>query len=927
MTGRIIKMNGTIIYEEDPNGNVIIDKRIEAALEDGDPNFIKDYDLPPEVEKKVIDVLNKENELGKGMPSNKAAIVANRIKAELRASKPKQVNVSKINNNYKVNENKSSIQETLTKGQKDIADLETSQNENYNNTNDDLSTIDSVNNTFNQSYSTDNTSMVNTPIKSGISDNVKKTDAEVKYATTLKKIAGDEKVHMSEPKPRPTIPIDKRVIINNAGLKPKPKAKLKRNPNTQQSFVKNTNTDKIKSKEMDLYIEPRDRANVSNDDVPVLDSDWVTDVFMLGKKDLDAVVKEAMFWTTAELKVTDTSLGGNISINNLPQFTRTADIRVLGKRTDREPVKIETITGNHGMGRYYSEKIDDNVVRCYMEFGVPEFNGVFSYLISAIDYKSAVVANSGRSPLAYNAGHLAGSVAFFAAFPVASLVIWLGSEIKDIVLGPGNFDFYYMKSTMPKYWSIVNSLVMMMSTELGMILPTFNTKSSNTLGTPLKINNEDLEYFRIFMPEAITKEGYIDIFAVVTRTQRAINKYLKKQYTDIKTDGKLSRLQDLLKEARESTIEKPDPYHEYWDIVKKAYNGPMYGKKDDKNKKQNGEPKIKKVAANPDGTYNKKDINFIQNTKKWLNNFLEATKANMYGGAEYAVFNVEYLGSSTMSVSNEVGDLELEGILKGIGGRARAIKFSGGGGLLGSLGNIISYATDVAVGALDGITLNMTGKLLTLLLGEGNLNLPLRWTDSSISLPTHTFKMKLVSPYGNPMSQLINIYIPLAAIMAGSLPLATGMSSYTSPFLCNLYVRGYQRINLGMITSLEISKGTTNLPFNKSWKPLGIDVTFTVTDFNKILALPVGQDLTSMMNIIYDDNNPLNRYIQSLCGRDLKTTTFLIPNLKLRLSRIVDSITVMSKPEYLGMKIGDILRPLGKIIPYHSEIGNYNTIY
>ena len=221
----------------------------------------------------------------------------------------------------------------------------------------------------------------------------------------------------------------------------------------------------------------------------------------------------------------------------------------------------------------------------------------------------------------------------------------------------------------------------------------------------------------------------------------------------------------------------------------------------------------------------------------------------------------------------------------------------------------------------------MTGKLLTMLLGDANLDLPLRWMDSHVTLPTHTFKMKLISPYGNAMSQLINIYIPLASIMAGALPLATGMSSYTSPFLCNMFVRGYQRITMGMITSLEITKGTSNLPFNKTWKPMAIDVTFTVTDFSKILALPVGQDLTSMANIIYDDNDPLNRYIQALCGRDLYTTTFTLPKFKLRLTRIIDSISVYSKPAYKGMVLGDTLRWVGYLSPFHVELPQYSNTY
>ena len=686
------------------------------------------------------------------------------------------------------------------------------------------------------------------------------------------------------------------------------------------------------------FLEPRNEYNVRNDDIGVKDSDWVTNVFMLGKKDLDVVVKDVMFWTSAEMKVVDTSLGGNYTVNNLPQFTRTADIRVMGHREDRQPVKIESVTGNHGMGRYYSEKIDDNSVKCYLSFGVPEFNGIFTYLTSAVNYQSAVVANSGRSPLAYKAGHLVGSFAFFAAFPIASLVYWVGSEIMDLVLGPGNFEFYYLKETMPKYWSIVNSLVMMMSTELGLVMPTFNTKkSSGTIGAPLKLSKEDMAYFHMFMPEAITEKGYLNIMAVITKTQRAVNKYLKEQYSTIKTNNSISNLKELQTEVAKQKFKKPTPYHKYWDDVKEKYDGPLYGKTPKKKKNTNTDTGTNTKTSGKDtkksnqtvkGLVKEKAAKFVQNTKKWKDNFIAAETASIDGGADSLILNVEYVGSSSMSVSNETGELEISGMLKGIGGKARAIRYSGAEGILGAVGDIAKYATDAAVGAIDGMTLNIPGKILTLLLGEANLALPKRWMDSSISVPTHTFKMKLVSPYGNPMSQLINIYIPLATIMAGALPLATGMSSYTSPFLCNMFVRGYQFIPMGMITSLEITKGTSNLPFNQSWKPMAVDVSFTVTDFSQVLALPVGQDLTSMANVIYDNNNPLNRYIQALCGRDFHTTTFVVPKLKMRVNRLIDNIDVMLKPETAGMEIGGLLRPLGRLSPFHQEAGEYyNNIY
>jgi len=681
------------------------------------------------------------------------------------------------------------------------------------------------------------------------------------------------------------------------------------------------------------------------DDLIVIDENWITDVFMVRKNELHPVIKEKAFWSIANLKATDTSPGGNIAINALPQFTRYADIRIKGVRRDRNDVRVWDISGNYGMGRYYAEKIDDNAIRAFLEFGVPEFTGIFKFLLSSVDYKSAVIANTGRSPLPYYAGKIAGSIAMFAAFPIITAVVWVADLLKDVLIGPGNFQYYYLKATPTKYWSIVNSLVIMMSTELGILAPVFN-KSSNVIGGPLKFDNEDMEFLRAYLPDIITKENTIDVMALATKTQRMIAKYLSKQYKQLVNENSLSTLEDLLAKAEENLKMDPAPPSKFWEKAAEAMKKTsMYTRKEIKpkevpvtntttDKKQldqasNSPVKsVKQLAANDDGTYDKNIIDFEQNRKKEVDGLFDFFKATVEEGSRYAVFNVEYLGSSTTSFSNQTAELELQGILNGVAGKARSVKFNmAGAEVIPGLGKLLGYAKDVVVGALDGVTFNIAGKVLTMLTGGANITLPLRWEDSSISLPNHTFRMKLISPYGNPISQLINIYIPLASIMAGALPLATGMSSYTSPFLCSLYVRGYQSIPMGMITSLSITKGTSNLAFNKAMKPLAVDVEFTVTDFSPVIALPVGHDLISSANVIMDDDNPLNRFIQSLCGRDLHTTTYVWPQAKIRLSRLFAEASVITKPSYWGMRLGEVFMNVNGLIPNATKFVDYSEQY
>ena len=167
--------------------------------------------------------------------------------------------------------------------------------------------------------------------------------------------------------------------------------------------------------------------------------------------------------------------------------------------------------------------------------------------------------------------------------------------------------------------------------------------------------------------------------------------------------------------------------------------------------------------------------------------------------------------------------------------------------------------------------------------------------------------MELVSPSAHPLAQLQNLYIPVASVMAGMLPLATGPKSYTSPYLCNMYVRGGQTISLGMITSCTITRGTSNLPYNKSRRPLALEVTFQVTDFAELMSAPVASDLLSLSSATLDDSAGISRYIQALCARDLYSTNHIFDASKINISRALQSLNIGHSSEYWGARAGDVM--------------------
>ena len=125
----------------------------------------------------------------------------------------------------------------------------------------------------------------------------------------------------------------------------------------------------------------------------------------------------------SELKFTDSSLGGNIAINPVPQPSRLTDPRIRNRRRGGKRVTL-AYDINVGMGPWYSETIDDNADILQLQFGVKEFNSLVTFWSRSVDYATSVIVNTGRSPIAYTAGNWVGTAAVFMAFPVVTALVY-----------------------------------------------------------------------------------------------------------------------------------------------------------------------------------------------------------------------------------------------------------------------------------------------------------------------------------------------------------------------------------------------------------------------------------------------------------------------------------------------------------------------
>src|SRR5690606_36356288 len=87
----------------------------------------------------------------------------------------------------------------------------------------------------------------------------------------------------------------------------------------------------------------------------ILDRQWMGNAFLAGSYRQSELDRRASIFTDASIDFTDTMIGGQLCINPIPQFTRSADVRRPGTK----------------VGRYWHEAIKSNWQVINVRLGVP----------------------------------------------------------------------------------------------------------------------------------------------------------------------------------------------------------------------------------------------------------------------------------------------------------------------------------------------------------------------------------------------------------------------------------------------------------------------------------------------------------------------------------------------------------------------------
>lgn len=667
----------------------------------------------------------------------------------------------------------------------------------------------------------------------------------------------------------------------------------------------------------------------------VSDSDWVRQAFLVPFSAQQDIDQRNRSFSTNRFKFGNTQLGGSLAINPPAQFTPNADPRVPGLfiqlDSDGNPI---TPNPDHGSyGRYYGEVIEENSRIISMRFGVPTFNSLTTFFTGFYNSDAGVLARTGRgNSLLYNIGKAAGYVVPLFSMPL--LLISLGGNIIRFLLQKPSSKYYYLKPTMPLYWNAVQSMVNAIAVNKGMVPRAFsgNNDTVNFLDGRYPFKEADLQNFASKMPDIIYENGQINVYAMATRYQRLSRKlyrYMEETYDATATaNSGGSGFDDLydvmtnlaghgfrIDRSQTQSVSFQSYLDKWFDF---AGSHPKASSAPSQNTTTSGastttsaNTSTADAAAKDSSPSVDTELAPSGNDESILAKLSEFLRAELDDGSTFVSFRVDNDGPVHESFSNSVGESEVANKINSMSGQARETNFNFAGGNFsdGAIGKVLGGAVNGIKDVVSGVAAGVGMSGLAALGGSAFVDIPKHWQSSTANLPSMSYSIQLTSPYGNKISQMLNLYVPLCMLLAAALPLSTGKQSYTSPFLVELYDRGRAQTRLGIIDSISITRGTGNLGFSKSGSAMAIDVSFSVLDLSSIMHMPIIQGYNPFTNPtagLFDDDTTFTDYMAVLGSLSLNEQVYSMDRLKLRLTRTMANMNTWFSAAHTANWLGDL---------------------
>lgn len=642
----------------------------------------------------------------------------------------------------------------------------------------------------------------------------------------------------------------------------------------------------------------------------IKDRHWIRQAFLLPPDMIDNIDKERRMYSRGRGKFSDTTLGGNKSINPIPQSTEFCDIE-----EDRIFKNV-----SWPMGRCYSEVFDDNQVNLHIRAGHPTHTALTDFFGVFYNSQAAYLARTGRAnSIFFTLGLIGGTVLTLPFKP-----FMLMGDMWNFMAGKQRTKFYYVKPSMPVYWNALNGLVNAYAAERGLQDST-ETDPTASKWTE-KRSAEDRDYLSTYLPGIYPgvkgDDGQlyagIDIYAVANRYQALANSQYRKAI----------KWRDSFTEDHFGTA-----------AAAASFNKAVFSEIDTSNR-QVALSSIINMWANTaggkavgDDTTTGNNINRQDEGSSLYDTVAEGTGAIMgtqganpkpaddpsFGdmlamefrdGSQFITFRVDDPGDGSESFSSSVRESDLASSINAMSNSTRSFKFNWANGNVSD--NLIAQTVEAAVGAVGQLisgTLSAVGiSGLAALAGNANIDIPKYWDSSSANLPRQNYSFELKAPYQNELCRMQTLMVPVFALLALALPLSTGGSSYTSPFYLETYCQGRAQSRACIMDSLSITRSE----FTRDGRPLAFSVQFSFVDMSSIMHMPLTMNFNPVNNFLGEglagwlttDDSALSDYIAVLASSSLPNQVYPWRKLKRNINKTMLNLDDWFSPTHAANWIG-----------------------
>jgi hypothetical protein len=304
-----------------------------------------------------------------------------------------------------------------------------------------------------------------------------------------------------------------------------------------------------------------------------------------------------------------------------------------------------------------------------------------------------------------------------------------------------------------------------------------------------------------------------------------------------------------------------------------------------------------------EGSIGQSVANFWTGLTQHFTEYNDFALAEMRSGSALVSFIVDHEPTVSESFSSTTRSSDLANKINSTSKEARAKWFDMANGNIGdgfvanTLEGITSAVSSFVKGGLDSIGFGG----LSALGGKAFADIPEFWESSSTRFPTASYTMQLRTPYGNPVSILLKIILPMVMLIAGVAPRSTGRNSYTGPFLVKLWNKGKTQISLGLIESLDIRRGVGNVGWNVNRQCNAVDISFTVKNLSSMLHVPITNELkwTELMPglTMFDEDTNFTDYMAILGSLGLEQQFYASDRWKLREAKRQRNFDTFMSPE------------------------------